>query len=241
MKNNMLVLLEESVVAGKRLGRHLEWDARNAAHLIEDEVIAGVRVAERTAKPVSVMWPRYSQILNQGDLGSCTGNAMTGWLGCTPSVHSEADAGPFNENFAVQLYESATTLDSIPGQYPPDDTGSSGMAVAKAAKKMGLISAYKHATTTYGLLHALQSAPVIVGVPWVSGFDNPDSDGLVEYSGYTRGGHEFLIRGYDATNDLLWADNSWGTSYGKGGSFCFTTDTWNILASRGGDCVAPRK
>jgi hypothetical protein len=59
------------------------------------------------------------------------------------------------------LYGMATKLDGLPGTFPPDDTGSSGLGVAKAAKALGYISAYHHA---FGLEHALAAltlGPVI--------------------------------------------------------------------------------
>ena len=239
MGDTTVEYFKEYIVEGKRLGRHIEHDIRSLAYLIEDDVIAGVRIAERAQPVTSIIWPRYSQILDQGNISSCTGNALTGALGCAPFVNSAADAGQYNENFAVKLYEEATTLDNFPGSYPPDDTGSSGLAVAKAAKRDGYITSYKHATSLNGLLHALQKGPVIVGATWYSGFDSPDATGRVEITGYVRGGHEFVVRGCDAVNKLLIADNSWGTNYGLGGSFNFTFDTWNRLRNNGADCTIP--
>jgi len=54
------------------------------------------------------------------------------------------------------LYGMATKLDGLPGEFPPDDTGSSGLGAAKAAKALGYISAYHHA---FGLDHALAALP----------------------------------------------------------------------------------
>jgi len=87
------------------------------------------------------------------------------------------------------LYGMATKLDGLPGELPPDDLGSSGLGVAKAAKALGYISAYHHA---FGLEHALAALtlrPVIVGLEWLTGCDEPDDEGLVRYVGRTRGGH----------------------------------------------------
>lgn len=220
-----------------RLGRHVEHDTRSLAYAVENAF-------ERLLPAKTVEWQRFSPILDQGDIGSCTGNAMAGWLGCAPHASGIEDASFYGEDIALHLYEVATRLDHVPGQYPPDDTGSSGLAVAKAAKQAGYISGYGHALSVDGLLHALQTAPVIVGVPWFQGFDRPDSSGVVKPTGTIRGGHEFLIRGYEhgqteATSMLL-ADNSWSSSWGVNGSFRFSVATWRVLAANQGDVTIPR-
>lgn len=222
-----------------RLGRHVEHDSRSLEYAVEN-------VIGELLPPKSVEWRRWSPILDQGDIGSCTGNAMAGWLGCAPHVlDGHAGGADYDEATALKLYELATRLDHIPGQYPPDDTGSSGLAVAKAAKQLGYIGSYGHALSVPGLLHALQSAPVIVGVPWFSGFDQADSHGTpVQATGQIRGGHEFLVRGYEhgasEHDSYLLADNSWGAGWGDAGSFRFSVSTWRVLAANSGDITIPR-
>jgi hypothetical protein len=222
-----------------RLGRHVEHDQRSLEHAVE-------HLVDELLPPKSVLWHRWSPILNQGELGSCTGNALTGLLACEPFCASAAAAAPYTEQFAVSLYSHATEIDGIPGQYPPEDTGSSGLAVCKVAKRMGLIGSYNHALSVNGLLHALQIQPVIVGVPWFEGFDQPDSTGLVHATGQIRGGHEFVIRGYEHDDDseddsYLFADNSWGDGWGVRGHFRFTVSTWRTLMSHQADVTIPKQ
>jgi len=229
--------LRESTTAatepGGRLGRHIEHDLRSLGYAVD----AGLRHVE--VQPRTVEWKRWSPILDQGDLGSCTGNALTGWFGCAPYVGSAADAAQYDEDFAVRLYELATQLDHIPGEYPPDDTGSTGLAVAKAARRADLIHAYHHVLTTLGLHRALTLQPVIVGITWYSSFDTPNADGTIHLTSdaYVRGGHEVLVRGWDGAN--LIADNSWGESWGDNGSFRIPSDVWQELRSEGADVVVP--
>jgi len=45
--------------------------------------------------------------------------------GRPPHDRSVLGAGTLTEADAVKLYKVATTLDGIPGKYPPTDTGSS--------------------------------------------------------------------------------------------------------------------
>lgn len=187
----------------------------------------------------SVLWARHSPILDQGSLGSCTGNAMSGWLGCEPHCTSPVDAARYDEEYAIRLYSLATKLDRYPGTYPPDDTGSSGLAVAKAARRLGDIRSYSWAFSVMSLLSALQHGPVIVGVPWYDDMFAPDSSGEVHIGGNVAGGHEFLIRGWDAAAKLLHCDNSWGTSWGDGGSFRLSLDTWIELRRQDADVTVP--
>jgi hypothetical protein len=151
----------------------------------------------------------------------------------TKPVLKEADA--------VDLYELATHLDSYQGSYPPHDTGSSGLAVAKAAKQKGYITSYKHAFSIDAALAALQITPVITGVVWYEGFDNPDDSGLVKISGHIRGGHEFEVKGYHAENSIMDSfvicENSWGLSYSNSGIFRFTVATWQKLLEQQGDAT----
>lgn len=229
--------LEELVGDAGRLGRHVEHDERSLEHAVEN-------VVDELLPPKSVEWRRWSPILDQGNIGSCTGNALAGLLACEPFCASTGAAAPFSEQFAVSLYSHATAVDGIPGEYPPEDTGSSGLAVCKAAKRWGLIGSYHHALSVNGLLHALQIQPVIVGVPWFEGFDRPDTHGVVKPTGQIRGGHEFLIRGYahgsTEADSFLLADNSWGASWGAAGSFRFSVATWRVLAKNQGDVTIPR-
>lgn len=251
-----ITLYEELPGAGL-LGRHREHDSRSWDYAVE----AG---AEPAQAPPPVLWARHSPILDQGNLpaqgiilrgpdgqpiralGSCTGNAMTGWLGCEPHCASAADAATYNENFAIGLYRVATGLDSIPGQWPPDDTGSSGLAVAKAAKKAQLISGYGWAFTTWGMIHALRTSSVIVGVPWFRSMDHPDADGFLTVDPGTelRGGHEFLIRGWTPASGgreaYFTADNSWGPGFADHGSMYLPQSGWEILRNQQADVTVPR-
>jgi len=223
-----------------RNGRHIEHDPKSLDYKAVQGPCQKLK-ALVTARTTSITWKRWSPILNQGELGSCTGNAITGLLGTEPFVYSASDALKFDEDFAVNVYKKATIIDGIPGAYPPEDTGSSGLAVAKVIKQMGLITRYNWATTTNELIYALRTGPVIVGVPWFESFFTPDRNGQVRIGGSLAGGHEFLIRGYNATRRLFLADNSWGTGWGIKGSFTFSVSTWDALRKQQADVTVPRR
>jgi hypothetical protein len=224
--------IPEIVVPGKPLGRHIHFDSRSAAYPWQ----------RRGADLTSRIWPRHGTILNQGQVGSCTGNAEVGALECDPlfSALSAVQQATLNETGALSLYSAAETIDGS-GAYPPVDNGSSGTSVSQAALNAGLISGYLHPASVTDMADALQTGPVIVGVNWYDSFDTPDATGLilVAAGAQVRGGHEFLVRGVDVTAETFEADNSWGLSYGLAGSMRLSWDTMTRLFAEQGDCVAP--
>lgn len=217
-----------------RLGRNVKHDSRSLQYLYQ--VPEGVTLQ-------SVRHTRNIPVLDQGNLGSCTGNATVGAVGTAPLYESYVKEGgisqvtsvALDEKEAVKLYSEATALDSYQGTYPPNDTGSDGLSVAKAAKAEGLISGYQHVTNLNTALLALQTYPVITGVNWYEGFDNPDVNGLVKVSGQVRGGHEFVVDEVDVLKQLVGATNSWGNSFGVNGRFYFSWADWTRLLKESGD------
>jgi len=226
--------IPEVVVPGKRLGRHFVYDSRSAAYPYR---------VNRARTAATVLWQRAIPILDQGDVGSCTGNAEDGAVGTNPLYQPARLAVPgwnFGETGALEIYSAAETIDGD-GPYPPNDNGSCGTSACQAAKNFGLISGYTHATTVAQMIDALQDGPVVIGINWYDSMDSPDSSGLITISpGATvRGGHELELRGCDATADQFHGDNSWGTSWGAKGSFLLGFDDMDRLLSEQGDCTVP--
>lgn len=222
-------LIPEEIVPGKRLGRHYKYDSRNALY--------PYRLTHEGAT-ADQLWDRLIPILDQGDVGSCTGNAQTGVLGTQPFTPTLPAGLVLDEAFALRDYSGAEDIDGD-GPFPPNDNGSSGQSAAQWTLNSKLISGYTHASSAADMADALQKGPVIVGVNWYSSFDSPSSSGLISVSkgAYVRGGHEFLVRGCKITDRLFLADNSWGTGYGNAGSMEFSWDTMDRLFSEQGDCT----
>jgi hypothetical protein len=222
------------------LGRHVEHDPRSLAF--------AHGVLPKTAIK-SVDWTRRAPIFDQGNLGSCTGNAAAGLLGTDSAARTgltSATIGtsvmPVDEDLAVKVYELATQLDNIKGVYPPDDTGSSGIGAAKALKQLGLASSYTHAFSLDALKSALQTGPVMVGTVWLeSMFDTDPKTGFVKVDRKSQvaGGHEYVLSAYDATRQAFRIDNSWGDSWGLRGSAWFTQADVQWLLSQQGDVTVP--
>jgi hypothetical protein len=245
--------IPEAIVEGRRLGRHVEHDPRSRAFvhpdpadLVEDaqgiESAIEAWTASLHSSLVSKVWRFLGQILNQGEVGSCTGEAMTNLLNCEP-FQNDAEPSTFSQECAVDLYSRATTLDKIPGHYPPDDTGSSGLAVCKAAKQLGLITSYRHAFTLTSLLHWLATkGPAIIGIEWFEGFDTPQGpDAELVISGSVRGGHEICIHEIDVEKRRVRGIQSWGGEWGDQGFFTLSWDTLGQLLSRQGDATLPER
>ncbi|MDB5716339.1 MAG: hypothetical protein JWO15_3736 [Sphingomonadales bacterium] len=218
------VTLPELIVPSRRLGRHVEHDPASKAFA----------VAEASA-PKPVQWERRCPVLDQGDLGSCTGNSAAGWLGTDTATRP--GLATVDEDQAVAFYSVATHHDRARGVYPPDDTGSSGLAAAKALKLAGHCHTYRHAFSVKAALTALQAGPVMVGMAWLTGCDEPDRLGHITYRGQVRGGHEILFDGYDGKG--VWATNSWGEGWGRAGRFWLSLDDFAKALANQGDVVSP--
>jgi len=144
------------------------------------------------------------------------------------------------EKDAVDLYSTATHYDGVVGVYPPDDTGSSGLAVGKAAKKHGWIKSYHHAFGLNQTLAALVASPVIIGIAWYEGFDKPQGhDAELVIGGAPRGGHEIELLAVDLGKKQVRMCNSWGTGWGDHGYAVLSFATLERLLNEDGDVVVP--
>jgi hypothetical protein len=213
-----------------RLGRHIEHDERSK----------NFAVARVAGAPKSAQYTRHCPPFDQGDLGSCTGNAMAGVLMTEPFW----TAGRLlTESDAVRLYSEATHLDKFRGSYPPDDTGSSGLAVAKAAQKEGWITGYEHAFGLDHLTHGLSQRPGLLGIYWYTSFDTPLPSGECPLTptATVRGGHEVEMFRLDVEQQRVWCYQSWGPMWGGlgNGTFWFSFETLTRLLAEHGDATFP--
>lgn len=232
-----------------RLGRHVRHDSRSANYTV------GVR--PRSAIK-NVDWPRRIPILDQGQLGSCVpnnapeliGTDALGYTGVATDRVTKADTKgvfhadslwPMDEMFALNMYRLVTRLDPYPGQWEPDDTGSDGLSLAKALVMLGFSDKYSHAFSYPAVVSALQSSPVTMGMEWENSMFDTRADGkiMIDYSSGVAGGHQVFARTFDADNDRVWIDNSWGTSFGLDGRAWFQGNELAIHLKRQGDVTVP--
>jgi len=177
----------------------------------------------------------YGPVLDQGQIGSCTGNAAAQALNTVPLRHGRRLLAEID---ARNLYHEATVIDGYPGTWPPTDTGSSGLAVAKAAQQSGWVSGYTHAFGLDQCLAALVLAPVIVGTNWHQDMFTPDPAGYLHPTGAVAGGHEYALIGLDVKRKRVTMLNSWSASWGRNGRAYLTFDDLGTLLANSGDVVS---
>lgn len=205
----------------QRLGRKVNHDVRSK--------LFPARKAT-TSRPV--LHKTLGAVLDQGQLGSCVGNAAAHALNTIGShrkpsrVMLEADA--------VNIYRAATAVDPWPGQYPPDDTGTDANSAAKALRNSGQITSWEHCFGIDHLLATLQLKPVMIGISWHQSMYTPDANGFVHPDGNIVGGHETLVRGDRPDHEFVVIRNSWGPGWGDHGHYRLTyADLAALLADHG--------
>lgn len=224
-----------------KLGRHVNHDPRSRQYALT-EAPAGTAFK-------AVRWARRAPVFDQGQLGSCTGNAGAGWIGTDDSLRQGltklADGTTVDETLAVAIYSAATQIDSEKGEYPPTDTGSDGLAVAKVLKARGLAVDYLHAFSAQAAYTALQSGPGMAGTVWYQSMFTTDADGhiQVDKNSGVAGGHEYVIDQLEVDGSgaptKVWMQNSWGTGWGVGGRGWFTPAEFAGLLAAQGDFTQP--
>jgi len=209
-----------------RLGRHVRHDDRSWDYRFST---AGLTLT-------STKHTRRIPVLDQGNLGSCVPNAAEGNVGTDPFFDTLPGV-TWGEPLAQSWYSEVTAADPYPGQWPPDDTGSDGLSMAKVLKAKGLISGYQHTFTLNDALLALTVRPVITGVTWFNSMFDPTPDGqiVVDTNSGVAGGHEFVLDELDVENRWVWMTNSWNESWGLQGRAYFDWSDFGVLLADQGD------
>lgn len=216
-----------------RMGRHQVHDAL----LPELEALFEAGTQSRI---LSVVHQEFEPCFDQGQLGSCTANAALGVLVTAPFGHVGV---AYIEKDAVALYEIETKIDDrqIPGEYPPDDTGSTGAWSMQALEKEGKIRSWRHTRVLHAALRLLNTGPISIGIPWYQSMFNPNSTGvlMVDPSSGVAGGHQIALTANDVTGQRVLIRNSWGTSWGQDGHAWLDWSDLDALLHDGGDVVQP--
>lgn len=224
---NYEIIHRELPSRDSRLKRHVHHDSRSRHYAFPT---AGLTIQ-------SAVHSRHIPILDQGQVGSCTGNAGIGNLGTDPIfplLNPNVGKYRMDEDGAIALYSDAEVFDGD-GPYPPQDNGSSGLSIASVLKKAGIIPGYQHTFSLTDCLKALSVTPVMLGIPWFEDMFSPDADGRLHITGALAGGHEIECREVDATLGRVWIDNSWGLSFGIQGRAYLTFNDLGALLSQQGD------
>ena len=224
-----------------RLGRHVHHDSRSLDHLF----------LPRDAKPKgkNVTWNSGTGPLNQGNVGSCTGNAFTQFLNTNfcNNVRTNQKREFLSEADALNFYHWATVEDSYPGTYPPKDTGSDGISVCKGGVHLSWLTNYQHLVSFSSVQAAIETTPAIQGTVWTNEMFKP-KNGLVKVGTINNstiaGGHEYLFCGIDWTEEVHIYRNSWGDvdeweGCKPGGYFAVSFKDVQKLLDQQGDVTVP--
>jgi hypothetical protein len=225
-------------VKDPRLKRFVEHDDRSRAFAFEE-----------TTEDRTIFWDDAAPILDQKQVGGCvgfTGADLFNTAMFAPLRKAKNGGQFFNNKDGMFFYSQATKNDNVKGVYPPDDTGSSGLGLAKALKKLGDCDGYKHCFSWNSYLNAIQTQPVAVGTLWTNSMFNPDHNGVLHVGALTdsniAGGHEYMIRGRNADTHLNLMRNHWNASWSPSkngpkvpGEAWITDDDLKLLLKNQGD------
>ena len=207
------------------------------------------RGAQTIATPpvtgASVFWRSPCTALDQGPLGSCTGNDATQTSSTPPYKRSCAQA---DETAAIACYSAATKLDNgcawnattCPGSYPPNDTGSYASSAFKAATDLGWFNGTRPVIQTLQGWHdALLLGPCGFDQPWYNAGFAPTQCGGVNLTGGIAGYHSTNAAGFDVDNQRMWLRNSWGDWGVEDGYYYYTFANLRALLAAGATMVCP--
>lgn len=218
------VQIEQHGQPGMPLGRSIHHDERSKAYP------AALAPTYR-----SVYWLHHGSTLDQGSIGSCTGNALVDALMSGPLYRI---GRTLTESDALRAYSRATQLDPFPGSYPPTDTGSDGLDACKAGVEFGWLKGYTHAFGMDACLRALTLQPVMIGIPWFESMFTPGKGGVLTASGKLAGGHEVALTAI-STSNMVRVQNSWGSGWGINGTAWLKFADLDRLLNQQGDCTIP--
>lgn len=190
--------------------------------------------------------PYCSPIEDQGNLGSCTGNAIAGAIelldkraGRTLDVSRlyiyyyerllegtvNYDSGAYIRDGMRAVYNYGAPLESLwPYNISRFRSAPSVQAKADGAKRK--VTLYQAVADHQGCLDSLAAGfPVVIGFSVYSSFESAtvSRTGVMPYPNTSRerllGGHAVLLVGYDKTRQVYIARNSWGSNWGDRGYF----------------------
>lgn len=229
----MALLRDGSTVEDIRLGRLIEFDETSRQYPIRELI--------RPTKPATKLWtiPGGSPVLDQGQEGACVGFGVTNELRFNPVPVPNLDAH-FAHNV---IYWGAQRIDQWPGgSYPgatPIYEGTSVLAGIKMAAKLGYYHEYRWAFGEADLALALSyQGPAVLGLTWFNDMFNPDASGFLIPTGGVAGGHCILCIGINAEDGYYTVYNSWGPTWGQGGTARIHRDAMaTLLANQGEACI----
>lgn len=188
------------------LGRHIEHDERSRAYGFVP-MLGGVDKSTWHDVTHRLYNPRPTPNQTKGNCTMCAEAMLMNSAG-----NRVKGDKILNMDWAMTGYEYETAHDEFPGQYPPDDTGSSGLAAAKTAQHFGIGGEYNfNFSGVDALIQGLMEGKSFsVGTRWDHGMFTPDVNGVIKPGGPSAGGHQWFARRYRLRKNLVGVDCWWG-------------------------------
>lgn len=201
--------------------------------------------AGRRNNPIRpIVHKHYGSVLYQW-IGSCTGHSLAQCLNMGP-LHKPRERYQTNDD-AMWFYSNGSLrFDPFPGGFPPEDTGSNGLAVCKAGRERGDIEGWENGFGTEHTLSMLMDGPVMLGTVWLEGMFDLDADGFLRVGGNEAGGHEYVAYAYGENKKrgpYVWIQNHWRDwglrHYSKPSRAKLAVKDLDTLLDANGDSIRP--
>ena len=199
--------------------------------------------APRVANYVDLR-PYCTPIEDQGNLGSCTGQAIASAIELLNKRNKKQtdvsrlfiyyfervmlgtvnyDSGAYIRDGIKSVYNYGTSLERL-WPYVISKFRQRPVAEALTDGARRKVTRYERVTNHAGCIDALNNGyPVVIGFDVYSSFMNINRTGVMTYPNKKRerllGGHAVLLVGYDNTKQQYIVRNSWGTGWGDRGYF----------------------
>jgi len=230
-------------------------DARPDTMDFRDQMFIPTLVEVMEQKPLDDYLKYKIPVLDQGKEGACTGYGLATVANYLLSRRLGSTAANFSPVSPRMFYILARRYDEWPGEdYSgssargamkgwnkhgvctssewPSQLGSGKQDDTLSDARMQ--SARRHPLGAYFRVNhqdiiAMHAAIAEVGILYASsmvhdGWNKVASDGIIKQSNNIIGGHAFAIVGY--TEQGFWIQNSWGSTWGKGGMCLVSYDDW---------------
>ena len=167
------------------------------------------------------------KILDQDGKSHCVGDGWITFLNCPPYEHDYTQAD------ADALYYEAVAIGGVPHSEDGAETEWGAKAVVARKRATG----YAWANSIDDIITwLLVKGPLVTGLVWTTGMEDPDSSGLMHATGSIIGGHETCWNGVDKNTGRLKMPNSWGFDWAQAGFAYLSLDDMAKRLDYMGDC-----